>query len=147
MWSTSSRPSNRPRNGFRWRRRSKANPFVAHRPSRDSGGAHPHPGHPPARRRPPGEGACRFRLTCVTRNFLKNGFSKIVHGRRRAAGSMDVDVWGLALGNGAAGNLLARGSSVSLHFACYRIVIFLTPLATAAEVGSSHARSKVATGG
>jgi hypothetical protein len=60
---------------------------------------------------------------------------------------MNVDRWRLAIGNGAAGNLLARGSSVFLHFDYYRIVIFLSPLATTAEVGNSRARPEVAAGG
>src|SRR5262245_42271897 len=91
MSSTNSRPFNRPRNGLRWRRRSKTTLSLVIRPSRDSSEANPHPDHARARRRAEGKARLRFRLTCVTRIFQKSVFTKFAHGRWRAAGSMNVD--------------------------------------------------------
>src|SRR5262245_31404038 len=124
MSSTNSRPFNRPRNGLRWRRRSKTTLSLVIRPSRDSGEANPHPDHAGARRRAEGKARLRFRLTCVTRIFQKSVFTKFAHGRRLAAGV--AERWSREPGYGdVRGDVLALRIAGFLHFDCYLIVIFL----------------------
>ena len=71
------RPFSRARNGLRWRRRSKANPFVGHRPSRDSGEANPHPDHAGARRRAEREGALKISLDVRNENLPEKRIHQI----------------------------------------------------------------------
>jgi hypothetical protein len=53
---------------------------------------------------------------------------------------MNVDRWRPAIGDGAAGPSSCCGSPISPHFACYRIVIFLSPLATKSAVPAHDPR-------
>src|SRR5215813_10018934 len=127
MSSTNSRPFKRPRNGLRSRRRSEITLSLVIRPSRDSGEANPHPDHARARRRAEGEGACRFRLTCVTRIFQKSVFTKFAHGRRPAAGSANVGRASPAMAT-ATGTCLRCGSPVSRISTVISLLFFLGPV-------------------
>ena len=51
-------------------------------------------------RRAERQGTCRFRLTCVTRIFQKNVFTKFAHGSRLAAGVAKRSLARLAIGDG-----------------------------------------------
>jgi hypothetical protein len=74
-------------------------------------------------------------LTCVTRIFQKNVFTKFAHEVEPVAGW--ANVWSLKpIGDGAAGNLIAPGIAVSrvlLIIACY---FSWGPLATTTNAGS-----------
>src|SRR5262249_47860175 len=126
----------RPRNGLRSRRRSEITLSLVIRPSRDSGEANPHPDHARARRRAEGEGACRFRLTCVTRIFQKSVFTKFAHGRRPAAGSANVGRASPAMAT-ATGTCLRCGSPVSRISTVILFYFSWGPSAMRAEVGGS----------
>src|SRR5262245_17323306 len=124
MSSTNSRPFNRPRNGLRWRRRSKTTLSLVIRPSRDSGEANPHPDRARARRRAEGKARLRFRLTCVTRIFQKSVFTKFAHGRRLAAEVAErLVVRARQDGDGAGGSGRFEDHGPP-HFACYLLLFF-----------------------
>src|SRR5262249_2410569 len=83
MWSTNSRPFNRPRNGLHWRRRSKTTLSLVIRPSRHSSEANPHPDHARARRRAEGEGAFKISLDVRNKNLSEKRIHQISNAIRR----------------------------------------------------------------